>query len=134
MKIPPRDKAKGKAMQPRLSQLRLLVDPMATAALYDTVVSHLGGETRLKSLGARVFANDDAHVSVKLLHPNPRGVRSVIITARPNGFFGMDCFGPLRRDAFSAPLVDHADDILPENLATVMGKLTGDERLHHHHF
>ena len=107
---------------------------MATAALFDNVVGHLGGEDRLRLLGARVSVNDDTHVSVKLLHPNPRGVRLVIITRRQSGFFDMDCFGPLKRNSFSAPLVDHADNILPENLASAMGKLTGDERLRHHHY
>lgn len=121
-------------MQPRPSRLRLPVFAMATATLLDNVVRHLGGEERLKSLGARVSVNDDTHVSVKLLHPNPRGVRSVIISRRANGFFDMDCFGPLRPSSFSAPLLDKADNILPENLATVMGRLTGDERLHHHHY
>lgn len=107
---------------------------MATAAFLDKVVQQLGGEERLKSLGASATLNDETHVSVRFLHPNARGVRSVIITKRPNGFFDMDCFGPLRPGAFSAPLIDHADSILPENLASVMGRLTGDERLHHHRY
>jgi hypothetical protein len=131
---PSRDGAIGKTMQPRRSQIRLLVDAMATATLLDNVIRHLGGEERLRTLGARVSVNDDTHISVKLLHPNPRGVRSVIITGRSNGFFDIDCFGPLRPSAFSAPLVDKADNILPENLAAVLGKLTGDERLHHRHY
>lgn len=107
---------------------------MATAALYDQVVAHLGGEARLKDLGARVYATDDAHVSVKLLHPNPCGVRSVTITARPGGLFAMDCFGPFRPDSFSAPIVGSAEEVIPDNLATVLGRLTGVEALHHRHY
>lgn len=107
---------------------------MANAVFLTNVVTHLGGEARLKTLGARISVNDDTHISIKLLHPNPRGVRSVIITRRQNGFYDMDCFGPLRPNSFSAPLVDHADNILPENLASVMGQLTGEGRLCHHHY
>lgn len=103
-------------------------------ALYDEVVRHLGGETRLQELGARVSADDEAHVSLRLLHPNPRGVRSVIITARANGFFDMDCFGPMRGGAFQAEPLGRAAEILPENLATVLGMMTGVESLHHHHY
>lgn len=107
---------------------------MATAAIYDQVVAHLGGEARLKNLGARVYATDETHVSVKLLHPNPRGVRSVTITARPGGNFAMDCFGPFRPDSFSAPILDRAEEVIPDNLATVLGRLTGVDTLHRRHF
>lgn len=104
------------------------------AALYAEVVRHLGGEARLKELGVRVNANDDAHVSLRLLHPNPRGVRSVIIAERPNGFFDMECFGPLRLDAFFAEPLGRVEEIVPDSLASVLGMMTGIESLHHHHF
>lgn len=103
---------------------------MPNAALYREVVERLGGDVRLKALGARVCADDDAHVSVRLLQPNPRGVRSVIIRACANGFYEMECFGALRPASFSAPRIGHAAEIIPENLATVLVRLTGAESLH----
>jgi hypothetical protein len=103
-------------------------------ALYDEVLRHLGGQARLKELGARANPIDAGQVGLELLRPNPRGVRSVIITARPNGFFEMACFGPMRLDAFVAQPLGQADEIVPDSLATVLGKLTGLESLHHHHY
>jgi len=32
------------------------------------------------------------------------------------------------------PLLGSAQEIIPENLATVLGKLTGIESIHHRHF
>lgn len=103
---------------------------MTATALCEKIVSQMGGETHLKSLGARVSVNDETHVSVRLSQPNPRGVRSIIITTRLNGLVDMDFFGPLRPNSFSAPRVDHVDNIREENLAETLGKFTGDERLH----
>ncbi len=102
--------------------------------LYEEVVRHLGGEGGLKSLGARVAADDRSHVSLRLNHPNPRGVRSVVITVRGNGLFDMDCFGPMRLDAFRAERVGHAEQIVPDSLASVLGMMTGVESLRHRHY
>jgi hypothetical protein len=108
---------------------------MSTPALLcDEVVKHLGGEKRLKELGARINADDAGHVSLRLLHPNPRGVRSVIITARSNGFYDMACFGPMRFDAFHAPSLGRAEEIVPDSLASALGRLTGLENLHNRHY
>lgn len=103
-------------------------------ALYSEVVRHLGGEACLKDLGARVATDDASHISFRLSHPNPRGVRSVVIRARGNGLFDMECFGPMRLDGFVAQPLGHAEFIVAESLASVLGKMTGVESLHHHHY
>jgi hypothetical protein len=106
----------------------------ACDGLYNEVVRHLGGDASLKELGARIVAEDNGHISLGLLHPNPRGVRSVIITARGNGFFDMDCFGHMRLGSLQADRVGRAEDIVPDSLASVLGMMTGVETLHHRHF
>lgn len=103
-------------------------------ALYDDVVTHLGGEARLQEIGARANAVEGGHVSLRMLHPNPRGVRSVIISEQPNGLYNMTCFGPISANAFRAETVGSAAAIVPESLASVLGMLTGLEKLHHRHF
>jgi hypothetical protein len=107
---------------------------MMSAEHYAEIIGHLGGEARLREIGARLSADEGAHVNLRLLHPNPRGVRSVIITERSNGFFDMECYGPMRLGSFAAQPLGRAEEIVPENLATVLGRLTGIESLHHHHF
>ncbi len=102
--------------------------------LYSDVIRHLGGEARLKDIGARVAADDGAHVSLSLVHPNPRGVRSVVIRMRGNGLYDMECFGPMRLDGFVARPLGKAEQIVPDSLASVLGKMTGVESLHHHHY
>ncbi|WP_442756370.1 hypothetical protein ACNHKD_07060 [Methylocystis sp. JAN1] len=112
-----------------------MVSEMTTYdGLCNEVVQHLGGEASLREIGARVAADDHSHVSLRLNHPNPRGVRSVVITARGNGLFDMDCFGPMRLDAFHAERVGHAEQIAPDSLASVLGMMTGVESLPHHHY
>jgi hypothetical protein len=46
----------------------------------------------------------------------------------------MECYGAVARGTLTAPLVGSADEIIPENLATVLGRLTGIESIHHRHF
>jgi hypothetical protein len=106
---------------------------LSNAAMQD-IVSHLGGEAKLAEIGARGVFADESHVSFKLVRPNPRRVHTVTIARQPDGLYAMSCFGALTPDAFVAPLIAGADGILPENLATVLGRLTGVESLHHRHF
>jgi hypothetical protein len=100
----------------------------------DFVVEHLGGVDRLAEAGAHDLIVDDNHVTFRLGRPNPQHVRSVTITAEPDGLFSMDCYGPLEPGTLHASLIANAKEILPENLATVLGQLTGIERLHHSHY
>jgi len=106
---------------------------MGASTLCHSVIRHLGGEARLKQLGLRVCANDETVVSVKLLHRNPQNVRSVIIKARLNGFLEVECFGPLPPSSFSAPLVGRVEQIVPENLGIVLGRMTGAVMFHRRH-
>jgi hypothetical protein len=107
---------------------------MPSSTTVEEIVSHLGGETRLSELGARGFFADETRVSFKLTRPNPKGVRSVAISFQGNNFFEMNCYGPFMPGGFQAPLVATANGVLAENLATVLGQLTGIESLHHRHF
>ena len=107
-----------------------IVSPAAVAA----IKSHLGGETVLAGIGAHGFIADHDKVSLRLDHPNPNKVHVVVISPQPHGFFNMACYGRIPGGALSAPLIGTARQILPENLATVLGKLTGIEWIHHRHF
>ncbi len=98
---------------------------MAAGSLYENVIAHLGGQARLIALGVRAYDTDDAHVSLRLLHPNPRGVRSVTITAHPGDLFEMECYGPILPDTFDAKKIGRAEGIAAENLAATLGNLTG---------
>jgi hypothetical protein len=100
----------------------------------DAIAAHLGGKARLKELGATLGPEEGGHFSLRFTRANPRGVRSIDITAEPDGLFGMTCYGPVPPEAFHAAQLGHASRILPENLATVLGRLTGVESLHHHHY
>jgi hypothetical protein len=100
----------------------------------ESIVSHLGGNEVLARIGASTLLVDEAHVSFSLNHANPKGVRSVVISTEPGGMFHMACYGPVAPGTFSAPLVGTARQILPENLATVLGRLTGIESIHHRHY
>jgi hypothetical protein len=102
--------------------------------LLETVVSHLGGDNVLAAIGARQFVADDTCVSFRLGHANPKGVRSVVIATASDGFFSMQCYGERSPGSLTPPLVGMAQEIIPENLATVLGKLTGIEGIHHRHF
>lgn len=88
----------------------------------------------MQEIGAEFSVNDGGHFSLRLHHPNPRGVRSVIISAQPNGLFDVTCFGPVRFDAFQAQQLGHATGVVPDSLASVLGMMTGIESLHHHHY
>jgi len=98
------------------------------------IIAHCGGQERLSKIGARDFVLNHTHVSFKLIHPNPKGVRSVTISAQPDGNFEMDCFGPIPVGSLNPQRIARATGIIPENLATVLGQLTGIETLHHRHF
>jgi len=107
---------------------------MASSHVAETIVAHLGGENVLAQIGARDFFSDGARLSFRLSPANPKGVRSVVISAQTNGLFSMECFGEIMRGALTAPLVGTAREIIPENLATVLGRLTGIESIHHRHY
>jgi len=100
----------------------------------EKIKTHLGGDSVLDRIGARDFIADHDDVSFRLEHPNPKGVHSVVLSLQPRGFFNMDCYGAIQPGALSAPLLATAKQILPENLATVLGQLTGNETLHHRHY
>jgi hypothetical protein len=100
----------------------------------DAIAAHLGGKARLKALGATLGPEEGGHFSLRFTRANPQGVRSIDITGEPGGLFGMTCYGPVAAEALHAPQLGHATGILPENLATVIGRLTGIETLHHHHY
>jgi hypothetical protein len=106
---------------------------MSSSYLVETIVAHLGGEHVLAQIGAREFFSDGTRVSFRF-HANSKGVRSVVISALPNGFFSMDCYGEIGRGTLTAPKIASAREIIPENLATVLGRLTGIESIHHRHF
>jgi hypothetical protein len=106
---------------------------LSSTTIHD-IITHLGGEARLAAIGAREFFADKTHLSFKLLRPNPKHIHSVTISVQPNGLFDMDCYGPITPDAFSAPRVASSSGIVADNLATVLGRLTGIESLHHRHF
>jgi hypothetical protein len=118
----------------KLWKIMMARPEMLASTTVQEIVSHLGGEARLSELGARGFFADETHVSFKLIRPNPKGVRSVVISFQGNNFFEMNCYGPFTAGGFQAPLVATANGILAENLATVLGQLTGIESLHHRHF
>ena len=102
--------------------------------LLEAVRTHLGGEPVLTSLGARRFLATPERVSFRLEHPNPAGVRTVVVTVEPNGFFAMDCFGEAPAGGLTPVLAGYATQIVPDSLATVLGKLTGLESIHHRHY
>ena len=107
--------------------------PMARAAIRE-IETHLGGSDVLRELGAGAMVADSNHVSFTLTRNNPKGVRSVVITAEPSGDFHMDFYGERQPGWLSAPRVASAGPVLPESLATVLGQLTGLEMVHHRHF
>ena len=98
------------------------------------ITRHLGGEAVLNHLVVHDIIADHESATFRLGHANPLNVRTVVITVQPNGLFNMDCYGPRALGALSAPLVAAAKHIVPENLATVLGQLTGLEEIHHRHF
>lgn len=102
--------------------------------LLETVKAHLGGETVLAEIGACEFFCENARVSFRFHLSNPSNVHSVVISKEPRGRFKMECYGMIKPGTLTAPLVGEARDIVVENLATVLGQLTGLESIHHRHF
>ena len=107
---------------------------LPAAMTLEEIKARLGGDERLAEAGAYQFSLDPAHVTFRLGRRNPNHVRTVMVSFEPNGLFGMDCFGALEPGAFRAPRIASAHDVLPDNLATVFGQLTGMDAFHHHHF
>ena len=108
-------------------------DAMPETDLHE-VEAHLGGALWLQHLGAGPLVVDRRRVSFSLRHPNPRGVHTVVIAREADGLYRMDCYGAREPGYLSAPRVASAGQIIAENLATVLGQLTGDPALHHRHF
>jgi hypothetical protein len=106
---------------------------MTLASRAALIIDHLGGEKFLASLGARDFAIDDTHLGFTLVHDNPRGVHSVMISVEPHGGFKVSCYGPLVPGTFRAPELASERVTIPESLAAVLGKLTGIDDLKHRH-
>jgi hypothetical protein len=104
------------------------------SAVVEAIEAHLGGPALLDAIGVRDIAVNHDHVSFHLTKTSPKGVRTVVITTQPNGLFRMACFGGHAAGSFSTPLVASAGQIVPENLATVLGALTGFEAIHHRRF
>ena len=99
-----------------------------------SVIAHLGGEEVLTQLGARDFESGETFLGFTLVHENAKGVHSVMIETEPNGWFRITCYGRMSPRSFQAPILGTATQIIPENLATVLGKLAGLDALHHRHF
>jgi len=110
-----------------------VMEPIPSQTI-EAIESHLGGSDVLALLGASDFVADHDHVSFRLNKPNSQGVRTVVITPEPQNLFRMDCYGQRSPGCLSAPLVASTEDIIAENLATVLGHLTGIESVHHRHF
>ena len=107
---------------------------MTPTTSVDTIVSHLGGNDILAQLGTRNFFSDDNGLSFQLSHANPNDVSSVIISKEARGFYTMECYSKIPRGTLTAPLVGKERKIIPENLASVFGRLTGIQGLQHHHY
>ena len=107
---------------------------MESSRLAEAIILRLGGENVLAQIGALEFFSDGTRVSFKLNHWNPKGVRSVIISTQPRGFFSMQCYSEIVPGTLTAPLIGTAQQIIPENLATVFCDLTGIESIRHRHF
>jgi hypothetical protein len=107
---------------------------MTLSHLVEEIILHLGGEHVLARIGASGFVSEGGQVSFQLNHGNPKGIHTVVISAQTAGRFGMKCFGRIAPGTLTVPLLGSAQEIIPENLATVLGKLTGIEGIHHRHF
>ena len=107
---------------------------MMNSETFQQILAHLGGKAVFADLGVHAVAADDSHVSFQFFRPNRRNVRTVAIALLPSGLYRMTCFGRLIPGTFTAPKLYEANDIIAENLATVLGQLTGVEWLHHRHF
>jgi hypothetical protein len=106
---------------------------MLSSSLVEQLLEHLGGKERLESLGAHYFVADATNLTFTL-RPNAKHVHTVSIAAQAPGRYRMDCYGARPPGSFQAPLIASATGVVADNLATVLGQLTGIEALHHHHF
>jgi hypothetical protein len=97
------------------------------------IIDHLGGESFLSSLGARHFVIDARHFSFTFVHDNPKGIHSVAISIEPDGSFKMTCYGRLMSGSLHAPVLGTARIAIPENLAAVLGELSGIDALRNRH-
>jgi hypothetical protein len=106
---------------------------MNTSLASASIIAHLGGEDFLTGLGARDFVVDDTCLSFTLVHGNPKGIHSVAISIDPHGTFKVTCCGRITPGSLHAPVLGRANVAIPENLATVLGELTGIDTLRHRH-
>lgn len=106
---------------------------MLSDSAVQLLLAHLGGKERLESIGAHDFFSDDTNLTFTL-RPNPKHVRTVSIALQCAGRYRMDCYGGRPVGSFQAPLIASAGGIVADNLASVLGQLTGIEALHHHHY
>jgi hypothetical protein len=100
----------------------------------EKIKMHLGGETMLARVGVKSFIPGPGNVTIRVSAHNPNNVKTVVISRQPDGFFKMACYGEIKPGTISAPRLKDAVQIIPENLATVLGQLTGMEMIHHHHY
>jgi hypothetical protein len=100
----------------------------------DSIITHLGGQQLLASLGARNFLIDDTHVSFTLIHDTLKGAHSVAISIEPEGDFTVTCYGRIAPGSLQAPVLGTRSVAIPENLAEVVGELAGIDILKHRHF
>jgi len=98
-----------------------------------SIISHLGGEDFLATLGARDFFVDDTHVSFTLIRANRKGVHSVTISIEPHGTFKIACYGRIVPGSLHPPIVGTRTVGIPENLAAVLGELSGIDFLRDRH-
>lgn len=98
-----------------------------------SIIAHLGGEEFLTSLGARDFVVDKTHVSFRLAYPNPGDVALVAISIETNGNLIVTCFGHILQGSLQAPVLGRERVPIAENLAAVVGRLSGIDILQHRH-
>ena len=97
------------------------------------ILEHLGGETFLTGLGARDFIADENGVTFTLGRDNPGKIHSVSITDEGHGRYKVTCYGRISPGSFHAPVRATEIVAIAENLASVLGRLTGIEALQHRH-
>jgi hypothetical protein len=100
----------------------------------EAIKMHLGGEEMLARIGVGSFIPGPGNVTFRIYAHNPNKVKTVVISKQPGGLFKMACYGEIKAGTISAQNLGDAVQILPDNLATVLGQLTGMEIIHHHHF
>ena len=106
---------------------------MLSSAITERILEHLGGRRLLESIGAHNFMSDDNQISFTL-GSTPRNVHAVTIAEQTRGVYRVNCYGHIARGTFQAPLIGSAGGVVADNLATVLGQLTGLDSLLHRHF